>query len=146
MAAYDEPPSAYARRAQAERDEEARAKKERPHARARASLFDFVVDVSGPIDSEAIAELLRAFAFAAEQRVAEARRRAPPPPPPPPRPAPAGWRSALGFPESARPTFAEAKAAYRAKMLDAHPDRGGSDAAATALNLAWERARRELGR
>lgn len=131
VSAHDEPPSAYARRVQAERDEE--AKKGRP--RARVSFFDF----SGPIGDDAINELLRSFA--ANQRVAEARQ-----PPPPSRPALAGWRTALGFAESARPTLGEAKTAYRTRVRAAHPDRGGTTEKATALNLAWERARRELGR
>lgn len=55
-------------------------------------------------------------------------------------------RSVLGFAEASRPTLADVKAAYRQRMLDAHPDRGGTHEGALALNAAMEQARRELGR
>lgn len=50
------------------------------------------------------------------------------------------WRAALGNPD----TLAEAEAAYRERMRQAHPDAGGSAAAAATLNAAIKRAREEL--
>lgn len=52
----------------------------------------------------------------------------------------ADWRTPLGNPA----TLAHAEAVYREKMRTAHPDNGGSHAAAAALNAAIEIARREL--
>ena len=45
----------------------------------------------------------------------------------------------FGLPATA--TLAECKRAYYRRMLDCHPDRGGTNAEATAVNLAWERLR-----
>jgi hypothetical protein len=143
VSAHDEPPSAYAKRVQAEREEEARAKRasaQQSKSRFNASFFDFSIDFSGDVGFEAMQEILRAFEAASERRT---QRHAPPPPQY--RPAVSGWRAVLGFAESARPTLADAKKAYRARVLAAHPDHGGSHEKATALNLAWERARKELG-
>ena len=50
------------------------------------------------------------------------------------------WRNVLGYPG----TVAEAVAEHRRRMMEAHPDRGGTDADATALNVALDAARREL--
>ena len=50
------------------------------------------------------------------------------------------WRAALGDPKS----LAEAEAAFRERMKDAHPDRGGTHAQAAALTAAIARARAEL--
>lgn len=51
------------------------------------------------------------------------------------------WRVLLGEPS----TIAEARAAYYDAMRVAHPDAGGSDAQAAALNAAWEKAQEVLG-
>jgi hypothetical protein len=55
-------------------------------------------------------------------------------------PPPDDWRALLGNPR----TREEAEAAFRERMRQAHPDAGGSQDAAAALNLAIERARKEL--
>lgn len=66
--------------------------------------------------------------------------------PPPPKPAPqfAGWRTALGFAESDRPSISEVKRRHRQRMTAAHPDAGGSHEAAVSLNRAMDDAKREL--
>ena len=51
------------------------------------------------------------------------------------------WRGTLGNPS----TLAEAEAAYRERMLTAHPDHGGSQTTAAALNAAIDRAREVMG-
>jgi len=43
-------------------------------------------------------------------------------------------------------TWEECRSAYKAKAMDAHPDRGGSDAAMAKLNAALAIAQAELGR
>jgi hypothetical protein len=55
-------------------------------------------------------------------------------------PAPDDWRGALGHPK----TLAEAEANYRSKIQAAHPDKGGSEQAAAALNAAIAEARKAL--
>ena len=50
------------------------------------------------------------------------------------------WRAVLGNPD----TLADAEIQYRTRAKDAHPDRGGSDAAMAALNAAIARAREVL--
>lgn len=45
----------------------------------------------------------------------------------------------FGLPSTA--SFAECKRAYHRRMLEVHPDRGGTHAQAIALNLAFERLR-----
>lgn len=57
-----------------------------------------------------------------------------------PPPAADDWTRILDKPED----LAEAEATYRRKMRTAHPDAGGSEAAAALLNLAIARARKEL--
>ena len=52
------------------------------------------------------------------------------------------WRTALGDPE----TLEGAELAYRELMRTAHPDAGGSNAAAAALNAAIAAARKEMRR
>lgn len=54
--------------------------------------------------------------------------------------APDDWRTVLGDPQ----TRDQAEAAYRERMRTAHPDAGGSHAAAAALNGAIARAREAL--
>ena len=55
-------------------------------------------------------------------------------------PAPEPWWTVLGVASNAG--LAEIDAAWREKMRDAHPDRGGTDAAASRLNWARDEARR----
>jgi hypothetical protein len=54
--------------------------------------------------------------------------------------APEDWRAVLGHPI----TLAGAEANYRRWIRAAHPDSGGSHAAAAALNAAIDQARRIL--
>jgi hypothetical protein len=54
-------------------------------------------------------------------------------------PAPEQWWQVLGLKPAA--TLAEAEAAYKRLALDAHPDRGGSNAAMARLNAARDAAR-----
>lgn len=58
-------------------------------------------------------------------------------------PAPEQWWQVLGVGRGASMT--EIDAAWRAKMRDAHPDRGGSDEAAARLNWARDEGRRSDG-
>lgn len=51
------------------------------------------------------------------------------------------WRALLNEPS----TLAEARAAYYDAMRTAHPDTGGTEAAAAALNAAWAKAQEVLG-
>jgi hypothetical protein len=60
----------------------------------------------------------------------------------PPAMAPDDWRAVLGEPKS----LAEAESTYREKMKTAHPDVGGTNAAAAALNAAIEMARQVLAK
>ena len=55
-------------------------------------------------------------------------------------PAPEQWWQILGIPKTA--TRMEIDRAWREKMNDAHPDRGGSNAAAARLNLARDEGRK----
>lgn len=55
-------------------------------------------------------------------------------------PAPEQWWGVLGVSRSASP--AEIDAAWRSAMRSAHPDQGGSDAAAARLNWARDEAKR----
>jgi hypothetical protein len=59
-------------------------------------------------------------------------------------PPPGDWRSILGL-TAERPTEAMLDAAYRIKAREAHPDRGGSDAAMAEVNKARADARVALG-
>lgn len=58
-------------------------------------------------------------------------------------PAPEQWWQVLGLSPAA--SMEEIDAAWRAKMRDAHPDRGGTDAAAARLNKARDDGRRANG-
>lgn len=58
-------------------------------------------------------------------------------------PAPEQWWQVLGVPQSASAT--DIDAAYRALAFEAHPDRGGSDAAMARLNGARDAGRRARG-
>jgi hypothetical protein len=63
-------------------------------------------------------------------------------------PAPAGqktWRQVFGLPSDAPVTSAEVRALYKRMASQAHPDKGGSHAAMTELNEAYEQAKREIG-
>lgn len=51
-------------------------------------------------------------------------------------PAPEQWWQVLGFGSSSMITRADVEAAYRRLALQAHPDRGGTDAAMARLNAA----------
>ncbi len=55
-----------------------------------------------------------------------------------------GWRTVLGV-GSAECDPAVIKRAYRVRVSKAHPDRGGSDADVSRLNVAIAEAREELG-
>ena len=62
-----------------------------------------------------------------------------------------GWLRELGVAVKAaalqRPeVYAAAKTAYRARMLELHPDRGGSHEAASALNALWEKIERSFAK
>lgn len=57
-------------------------------------------------------------------------------------PSPNDWRHVLGFEQT--PTLALAKARYLELALKRHPDAGGSNAAMSELNAAWEQAQIEL--
>lgn len=59
-------------------------------------------------------------------------------------PAPEQWWQILGVDRHA--SIAEAEAAWRTRMRDAHPDHGGTDQAAARLNWARDEARRECAR
>jgi len=61
-----------------------------------------------------------------------------------PKPATTGWRAALGLNIGERDEDV-VKQAYRRLAREAHPDRGGSNEAMTALNIAIDQARKELG-
>lgn len=54
------------------------------------------------------------------------------------------WRDVLGFRADEGITLSGAKAAYRNKAAAAHPDKGGSDAAMSEVNWAWEEAQKAL--
>lgn len=56
-------------------------------------------------------------------------------------PAPEQWWQILGVSQSA--SSEEIDDAYRSKMRDAHPDRGGSEAAAQRLNWAREEGKKQ---
>jgi DnaJ-domain-containing protein 1 len=58
-------------------------------------------------------------------------------------PAPEQWWQILGV--TSRATSAEIDAAWREKMRSAHPDAGGSDAAAARLNQAREEGKKSHG-
>lgn len=58
-------------------------------------------------------------------------------------PAPEQWWQILGVASSA--DSAAIDAAWRARMRDAHPDRGGTDAAAARLNAARDQGKRTNG-
>jgi hypothetical protein len=62
--------------------------------------------------------------------------------PTPPRPLPSCF-AVLGLNRVS--TEQEVKAAYRSKILDAHPDRGGRHDKAVALNRAYEEALEWIG-
>lgn len=119
MSAYDEPESDFARRCREEREEESRAHK-RPPPRDEWGWSGTGGAWSGWYDADW-------FHAKAQARAAVAT-----------------WRTTLGFAEGSRPTLAEAKASYRVLIRAAHPDRGGTTEQAVALNLAWEKAQREL--
>lgn len=56
------------------------------------------------------------------------------------------WREVLGFDNHVGGISAELlKERYRARRSSAHPDKGGADAEAAAVNLAYEQAQQELG-
>jgi hypothetical protein len=55
------------------------------------------------------------------------------------------WREVLGFPPGAPITAAAIEAAFRAAMKRAHPDTGGSHAAASEVNAARDAALKEIG-
>jgi hypothetical protein len=59
-----------------------------------------------------------------------------------PAPASTDWRSVLGIGPHA--TLDEARAAYRRKASEHHPDRGGSADTMTAINNAWSIAQHAL--
>lgn len=42
-------------------------------------------------------------------------------------------------------TFAEAKAAYKRRIFEVHPDKGGTDKKAAEVNGAWQRFRSRRG-
>jgi hypothetical protein len=54
------------------------------------------------------------------------------------------WRATLGIRPGDR-SIDSAKAAYRAKAAQVHPDRGGSHHEMQRINEAWEAAKKELG-
>lgn len=58
-------------------------------------------------------------------------------------PSPNDWRHVLGF--ETTPTLQDAKRRYLDLATKRHPDAGGSNAAMSELNAAWESAQRELG-
>lgn len=64
--------------------------------------------------------------------------------PPPDVVAGRSWRSVLGFKETDRPTFEEAKRSYRICASAAHPDKGGQPGVAADVNRAWEECKLEL--
>lgn len=53
------------------------------------------------------------------------------------------WRDVLSYPVGT--DIAMVKATYRAAIIKAHPDKGGSDAQAALVNKAWAQAQVELG-
>jgi hypothetical protein len=62
-------------------------------------------------------------------------------------PAPVGhktWRQVFGLPSDAPVTSAEVRALYKRMASQAHPDKGGSHAAMTELNEAYEQAKKEI--
>jgi len=58
-----------------------------------------------------------------------------------PNPDKTHWRDVLGYQGESR---SECKAIYLRKMRESHPDNGGNDSAAAAINQAWEDAKQEL--
>lgn len=60
-----------------------------------------------------------------------------------PSPASISWRDVLGYYGDDR---AECKAIYLRKIRESHPDNGGNETAAAAINAAWQAAKRELSR
>lgn len=96
---------------------------------------------AGATGDQDIDELLKILQGAARYGASR-----PPPPRPPPPPRAPGWRTVLGFEESASLTVDVVRARYRELIGPAHPDRGGSHEAAVALNAAWKQAKLELER
>ena len=58
-----------------------------------------------------------------------------------PNPENVNWREVLGYEGG---SLAECKIIYRRKIKESHPDSGGSESAAAAINQAWEQAKKEL--
>lgn len=62
-----------------------------------------------------------------------------------PAPAAGGWRQVLGFAGGESVNSDVLRARYRKLASDRHPDKGGSDAAMSALNVALAQAQAEIG-